>query len=619
MSSDSNFYLPLYLHYLDREFAIAVDFHPTPNLIRDATRCLLISTPVCLYCNLSTAWECPASTPAVARFLANVVREGHLRLVSHHRTLSEFLSARRAAYSHDRLRYPMYFSDNLGHYALLTPTDNKVKSATEAVHEGLLLWASRLGTAKADSERMVEKDVRKAVENVLSKRGKEAVTFSLFARAFKPSLVEDPLAVGLTRHAISEIYTNHYLEDWGGDLPTGIDRLAYFDRLARSFPYYDAPVLGRILTHLGLTDDMRKADFWTQFLAVRGEREHRAFSDAIRILLSGLVAYCPPATPLVPNMQAREFITQGFYRFCQTPPIQAERFSTVGDLLLEAAHLLFRAIGKGDEFPAFAKGSHAMKDSLNVTRPLVLLTVATETERKAVIEIACGRNKQPTGHQFHGDHTYFELGLHGGCDVLLVKSEAGSGGPAGSQATILDAVRDINPTAIVMVGIAFGLKPDKQKIGDILVSKQICCYDLQRVTELAPGEITITPRGDRVASAPRLLDRFSAGTVRWEGAKVRFGLVLSGDKLVDSPSLKTNLLAIEPEAIGGEMEAAGVYAAAYKGKIDWIMVKAICDWGEGKNNPSKDQDQALAARNAAEFVFQVIREGGLVEGIRSLT
>jgi nucleoside phosphorylase len=170
-----------------------------------------------------------------------------------------------------------------------------------------------------------------------------------------------------------------------------------------------------------------------------------------------------------------------------------------------------------------------------------------------------------------------------------------------------------------MVGIAFGLKPDKQKIGDILVSRQICCYDLQRVTELTPGEITNTPRGDRVTSAPRLLDRFEAGTVGWEGGKVRFGLVLSGDKLVDSATLKANLLALEPEAIGGEMEAAGVYAAAYKGKVDWIMVKAICDWGEAKNTPNKDEDQARAARNAAEFVFQVIREGGLAEGIRSVT
>ena len=129
------------------------------------------------------------------------------------------------------------------------------------------------------------------------------------------------------------------------------------------------------------------------------------------------------------------------------------------------------------------------------------------------------------------------------------------------------------------------------------------------------GTVECTLRGDRVTATPRLLDRFEAGTVDWEGAKVHSGLVMSGDKLVDSPSLKEELLSHEPEAIGGEMEAAGLYAASYKGKVDWIMAKGICDWGEGKNHPHKDRDQALAARNAAEFVLHVIRKGGLAEGV----
>jgi nucleoside phosphorylase len=242
-------------------------------------------------------------------------------------------------------------------------------------------------------------------------------------------------------------------------------------------------------------------------------------------------------------------------------------------------------------------------------RQLVLLTVATDVERDAVLSVALGR--ETAAPQFRGDHTYFDLGAHGGCDILLVKTGMGAGGPIGSLATLLDATRDLSPSAIVMVGIAFGVSQEQQKIGDVLVSRQICCYECQRVTQKEKETLKIIPRGDRVTASPRLLDRFDSGSVGWNLATVRFGLILSGDKLVDSPSFKQQLLSLEPEAIGGEMEAAAMYASAYKGKVDWIMVKAICDWGENKRSPNKDQDQSLAAQNAAAFVFHVIRQGGL--------
>ena len=60
-------------------------------------------------------------------------------------------------------------------------------------------------------------------------------------------------------------------------------------------------------------------------------------------------------------------------------------------------------------------------------------------------------------------------------------------------------------------------------------------------------------------------------------------------------------------AIGGEMEGIGVYAAAAKERVDWIVVKSICDWGMGEN----DDWHAAASRNAAEFVRDVLLNGGL--------
>ncbi len=55
------------------------------------------------------------------------------------------------------------------------------------------------------------------------------------------------------------------------------------------------------------------------------------------------------------------------------------------------------------------------------------------------------------------------------------------------------------------------------------------------------------------------------------------------------------------------MEGAGLYVAAHDAKVDWILVKAICDWADGNKD---DTAQALAARNAAEFVLHVLNLGG---------
>ena len=39
------------------------------------------------------------------------------------------------------------------------------------------------------------------------------------------------------------------------------------------------------------------------------------------------------------------------------------------------------------------------------------------------------------------------------------------------------------------------------------------------------------------------------------------------------------------------MEGTGVYAAAYRNKVDWILVKAICDWADGNKDQEKEVRQ----------------------------
>lgn len=244
----------------------------------------------------------------------------------------------------------------------------------------------------------------------------------------------------------------------------------------------------------------------------------------------------------------------------------------------------------------------------------VLLITVTEVEAKAVLDLFPHAQVR-----FIGERAYHDLGTIGNARTLMIQSWMGAGGPGGSLFTVAEGIRAVSPSAVVMVGIAFGLYPKQQHIGDILVSQQLLGYDLQRVSTSMDGKLSIHARGDRVSASVRLADRFRAGKLRssfQDWAKppgIEFGLVFSGSKLIDNQDFRDQLRSIAPEAIGGEMEGAGLYDAAHRYKVDWILVKAICDWADGKKHFKKEERQKLAAENAARFVIEIIQQGGFVE------
>ncbi len=244
-----------------------------------------------------------------------------------------------------------------------------------------------------------------------------------------------------------------------------------------------------------------------------------------------------------------------------------------------------------------------LSSTVNTQPDDILIVTVTEVEAKAVLDVFSQAAGKLWTRQVIGQKTYYNLGVHGGVPVFMVQSEMGIATPSGALLTVRQAIQDLDPQAIIMCGITLGLRPDKQQLGDILVAKQIQYYEPQKV-DMQRGQM---PRGDRATSAGRLLDRFRSGDLDWQGAPSHFGLVLSGEKLVNDSTFRDRLLETEPEAIGSEMEGAGLYAAARDAKVDWILVKAIYDWADGEKN---DNAHLLAASNAAQFVLHVLQLGG---------
>lgn len=245
-----------------------------------------------------------------------------------------------------------------------------------------------------------------------------------------------------------------------------------------------------------------------------------------------------------------------------------------------------------------------------LTRVLLITVTKVETRAlSAAIIAATGRGA--TNLSVNG-FTYRDFGRFGEYQLINQISGMGAGGLDGSHESVRRGIQAIEPGVILMVGIAFGVDSKAQPVGTILVSKQIQCYDLQRIN----SDSSITLRGDKVTASPRLLNWVSHAEIDWpdESAKIKKGLILCGEKLIDNEEYRKKIINLAPEAIGGEMEGAGLYAASqnHSARIDWLVVKAVCDWADGNKQECKDQLQATAAKSAAEFCIHMLRTNSAV-------
>jgi len=239
------------------------------------------------------------------------------------------------------------------------------------------------------------------------------------------------------------------------------------------------------------------------------------------------------------------------------------------------------------------------------TADIVLFTV-NEFETQAVWR-AFGVSG---GAQPNGERTYWDCGEIAGARVMHARS-AMADLPAGKSArAAMDAWQ---PTLLIAVGIAWGADRTTQSIGDILVADPLIDAAHEKLSDKNGTE----PRGasfEHNDALRNIFGNFSRDPYRDTAAtrgKLRIGTVLSLPKLVDKLDERNRLVNAYPDAIGGEMEGRGMVDAAVERKCDWLLIKAICDWGYDKNSVpgQKDRDQQIAARNAADFVRYAVEHG----------
>ena len=220
----------------------------------------------------------------------------------------------------------------------------------------------------------------------------------------------------------------------------------------------------------------------------------------------------------------------------------------------------------------------------------------------------------------NGDIYY--VGKWGKIPAALVRqSKPGYAGPDGSM---LLTMASINLFKNLEVIIALGVCGTMGRLGDVIVSSQIDgCDDIK----IMGNDIQIINRAIKCNPGRKIYKYLKHNCETWSylctkqgtqkhEAKAVLKPMLSGVHLVASAEYRKKLKkGVNMEAEGLEMEGIGVIhgitSAKKMDKIDFIIVKAGCDYADEKK--SKEW-QPVAAMAAANFVYHQLSKPNWLSG-----
>ncbi len=235
----------------------------------------------------------------------------------------------------------------------------------------------------------------------------------------------------------------------------------------------------------------------------------------------------------------------------------------------------------------------------------ILIMTATEIELKYVLSSMKPFDGKIIKHGFHNNESYF-IGRFGNFVSVVSRCDMGTVGISGATLATDNAINLWKPKAVFMPGIAFGKDSQKQHSGQVLVATAVVPYERQR-----EGKVSVS-HAIPYSSHYALLNLVKNKIYNWkfilpngEKCSSQFGQILSGNILLDNKIKKDRLFKQFPACIGGEMEGIGLYAAAHKHQVPCLLVKAICDWGDGEKN---DLYQDLAAATSVSFLHHVLTQ-----------
>lgn len=194
----------------------------------------------------------------------------------------------------------------------------------------------------------------------------------------------------------------------------------------------------------------------------------------------------------------------------------------------------------------------------------------------------------------------FILGNYGECRVAIIQTGTG---PDKAEKILKSVQKVVKAEYVIAIGVCFGAKKSKTNIGDIIIAESI----IDTTEKRHEGNKTIViPETYRCGE--NLFNMFRHDkSIETKGKSViiHCGSLSSEKTLYRSAEEKEEILGQVPKALGGEMEANGIRKAADESetKFEWIVIKAIVDWGdEAKDKKS----QPFGAVSCARYVLECL-------------
>lgn len=591
----------IFLHFLNREAFEACKSDANIESITEAMEILSVCHCSGMVVNISQMLEVSECNSRLLNEVMFLSQNKMLVLLSQAASIDQFVSSRQDLYSHDAERYEIYFTDKARIIEKFRIGQSNPFSTTEALFQQILGWKLRdlndpIRVAMSGADAAVLEPNIDAIQKITFDEVGRAVTKSIYKNRSNEYGFSPTILSAIAR-MISGIYINKYMAFNKAVTCTGIDGLENYDKFGR-FPFYDIPILRASLDSLGYFR-LRKINpaIVDERSAYYNSQEHIAFVGALGTLIDCLHRSESAPVPL----GRQKIIAMITTAICATRERKAKSLSkffqdSTDRIILSATRL-------SEINPIFSDRWRRYMENPPVKKKKILLLTATNVEDdqlslalKEIGVVECGSvaAKSVIARKFIS-----EIPL----EIFHVRSSAGSGGSSGSSLVTADAVQHLNPDYVISVGICFGTKKDKQNLCDVVVATEIQDYDHGRATN---GNFSM--RGQKIPAGDLLLS--ACRRLRQEGENIHDGLVASGDKLVDDQTFVEFLLNHVPDAIAGEMEAAGISSCCSREKKEWVMIKAICDWGFDKDK----KHQPEAARNAARFACRLVNLIAEVDG-----